>query len=64
MKLDIQLQKLDLVRQGEIVGSASFEDVWVSSQEQSSRVEFYVGVDLRLMPVFNEKDLDTFFFIV
>ena len=53
MKLDLELQKLALIKEGKISASA------LNGQTTGSR--FDVVSNLRLLPKFNENDVETFF---
>ena len=53
IKLDLELQKLALIRSGKMSASALNEEL-VSSR-------FDVASNLLLLPKFNENDIDTFF---
>lgn len=56
--MEIQQCKLDLIRDGNLLGESGAEDASFSGVALCS---FDVGANLRLVPKFNEKDPDTFF---
>lgn len=60
-KLEIQQQHLDLMKEGKIRVSSNVEDVHDFGGSDPSRSTFNVATNLRLMPLFNEEDVDTFF---
>lgn len=59
MKLDLEQQKLNIVKEGKLVE--------MISQEQNvllNSCNFDINSALRPIPVFDERDLDTFFYFV
>ncbi len=56
MRLDIELQRLELIREGKLSGQANH-----SAGETTVPPKLNVAKNVRLVPPFNESDVDVFF---